>query len=45
VAYVRYASVYRQFEDVGEFINEIKSLGTRNFDDDDDQQQLFRKKS
>jgi transcriptional repressor NrdR len=45
VAYVRYASVYRQFEDVGEFINEIKSLGTRNFDDEDDQQQLFRKKS
>ena len=29
VAYVRYASVYRQFEDVGEFIEEINSLGTR----------------
>ena len=29
VAYVRYASVYRQFEDVGEFIDEIKSLGER----------------
>lgn len=43
VAYVRYASVYRQFEDVGEFINEIKSLGNRSFDDEDDQQQLFRK--
>jgi transcriptional repressor NrdR len=27
VAYVRYASVYRQFEDVGEFIDEIKQLG------------------
>ena len=26
VAYVRYASVYRQFEDVGEFIEEIRSL-------------------
>ncbi len=26
VAYVRYASVYRQFEDVGEFIEEIQSL-------------------
>jgi len=26
VAYVRYASVYRQFEDVGEFIDEIQSL-------------------
>lgn len=45
VAYVRYASVYRQFEDVGEFISEIKSLGNRSFDDEDDQQQLFRKKS
>lgn len=29
VAYVRYASVYRQFEDVGEFIDEINSLGSR----------------
>ena len=29
VAYVRYASVYRQFEDVGEFIDEIKSLDQR----------------
>jgi transcriptional repressor NrdR len=26
VAYVRFASVYRQFEDVGEFIDEIKAL-------------------
>lgn len=26
VAFVRYASVYRQFQDVGEFINEIESL-------------------
>ncbi|MFK5921908.1 MAG: transcriptional regulator NrdR [Verrucomicrobiota bacterium] len=26
VAFVRYASVYRQFEDVGEFIDEIQSL-------------------
>lgn len=29
VAYVRYASVYRQFEDVGEFIQEIQSLGRK----------------
>lgn len=29
VAYVRYASVYRQFQDVGEFIDEIESLGRR----------------
>ncbi|MAP17368.1 MAG: transcriptional regulator NrdR [Verrucomicrobiota bacterium] len=29
VAYVRYASVYRQFQDVGEFIDEIESLGKR----------------
>lgn len=29
VAYVRYASVYRHFEDVGEFIHEIESLERR----------------
>lgn len=26
VAYVRFASVYRRFEDIGQFVNEIKSL-------------------
>jgi transcriptional repressor NrdR len=29
VAYIRYASVYRQFEDVNEFIQEIQSLSRR----------------
>ncbi len=29
VAYVRYASVYRHFQDIGEFIDEIQSLGRR----------------
>jgi transcriptional repressor NrdR len=29
VAYVRYVSVYRQFEDVNEFIREIQSLARR----------------
>ena len=29
VAYVRYASVYRQFEDIGEFIDEIQALERR----------------
>jgi transcriptional repressor NrdR len=29
VAYVRYASVYRRFQDVGEFIEEIQSFGRR----------------
>lgn len=29
IAYVRYASIYREFKDVGEFIDEIQSLGTR----------------
>lgn len=29
VAYVRYASVYRQFQDIGEFIDEIQSLERR----------------
>lgn len=40
VAYVRYASVYRQFEDVGEFIDEIKSLGSRRVRDTS-QEELF----
>jgi transcriptional repressor NrdR len=26
VAYVRFASVYRQFRDIGEFMNELKDL-------------------
>ena len=30
IAYVRYASVYRQFEDIGEFIDEIQLLGNRS---------------
>lgn len=29
IAFVRYASIYREFKDVGEFIEEIHSLGTR----------------
>jgi transcriptional repressor NrdR len=29
VAYVRYASVYRSFQDIGEFIQEIQELGRR----------------
>jgi transcriptional repressor NrdR len=29
VAYVRYASVYRQFQDIGEFIHEIQELERR----------------
>ncbi len=29
VAYVRYASVYRQFEDIGAFLDEIKRLERR----------------
>ncbi len=28
VAYIRFASVYRRFEDVGQFIREIESLGS-----------------
>jgi transcriptional repressor NrdR len=41
VAYVRYASVYRQFEDVGEFIEEINQLGTR-ISHDELQRELFK---
>jgi transcriptional repressor NrdR len=29
VAYVRFASVYRQFKDKGEFVNEVKELDAR----------------
>ena len=30
VAYVRYASIYRSFQDIGEFIDEIQMLGKRH---------------
>jgi len=43
VAYVRYASVYRQFEDVGEFIDEIQSLGKRRLREKG-QEELFNPK-
>lgn len=33
VAFVRYASVYRQFQDVGEFIDEIRSLSQKPLDE------------
>ncbi|MFZ9874864.1 MAG: ATP cone domain-containing protein, partial [Candidatus Methylacidiphilales bacterium] len=29
VAYVRFASVYRQFRDARDFVSEVKSLGGR----------------
>jgi transcriptional repressor NrdR len=32
VAYVRFASVYRQFDDVDQFVNEIKNLGKNKND-------------
>jgi len=42
VAYVRFASVYRRFEDIGEFIDEIESL-ERRAPTSDDQKELFIK--
>ena len=42
VAYVRFASVYRRFEDIGEFIEEIQSL-ERRAPVSDDQKELFIK--
>jgi transcriptional repressor NrdR len=42
VAYVRFASVYRRFEDIGEFIEEIQSLERRAVVSDD-QKELFQK--
>ena len=41
VAYVRYVSVYRQFEDVGEFIREIQTLEKRSARDPQ-QRKLFK---
>jgi len=35
VAYVRFASVYRRFEDIGEFVNEIKNLTKNNSQEND----------
>ncbi len=40
VAYVRYASVYRHFQDIGEFIDEIQSL-ERRARPSDQQTELF----
>jgi transcriptional repressor NrdR len=42
VAYVRFASVYRRFEDIGEFIEEIQSL-ERRAPVSEDQKELFQK--
>lgn len=41
VAYVRFASVYRQFEDVGEFIDEAQELIEEAAEDIPGQQSLF----
>jgi transcriptional repressor NrdR len=41
VAYVRFASVYRQFEDVGEFIDEARDVIQRAAEDIPGQQSLF----
>ena len=41
VAYVRFASVYRQFEDVGEFIDEARELMEEAASDIPGQQNLF----
>ena len=42
VAYVRFASVYRRFEDIGEFLEEIQSL-ERRAPLSEDQKELFQK--
>lgn len=41
VAYVRYASVYRQFQDVGEFIDEARDVLERSERETPGQQDLF----
>jgi transcriptional repressor NrdR len=45
VAYVRFASVYRQFEDVGEFIDEAQELMDRAAEDIPGQKNLFEEES
>lgn len=45
VAFVRYASVYRQFQDVGEFIDEIESLDRTSSFDPKTQPELFESSS
>lgn len=41
VAYVRFASVYRQFQDVGDFIDEAQDVMERSAEDIPGQQNLF----
>lgn len=41
IAYVRYASVYRQFQEIGDFIEEIQSYEKRTLRTSD-QQELFK---
>jgi transcriptional repressor NrdR len=41
VAYVRFASVYRQFQDVGDFIEEARDVIERSAEDIPGQQNLF----
>ena len=43
VAFVRYASIYREFQDVGEFIDEIQSLERRPSPSEVLQRDLFPK--
>lgn len=43
IAYVRFASIYREFKDVDEFIDEIHQLGTRIPRDVVKQPELFKK--
>jgi transcriptional repressor NrdR len=42
IAYVRFASIYRQFEDVGDFIEEARDVIERSADDVPGQQELFK---
>jgi transcriptional repressor NrdR len=41
VAYVRFASVYKQFRDLDDFLNEVRDVLDSNADDAPDQGQLF----
>ena len=41
IAYVRFASVYREFQDLGDFVNEVKDVMHRAETESPGQQSLF----
>ena len=44
VAYIRFASVYREFKDMGSFVNELNELMGRSKDEEDSGSQTTKTK-